>query len=77
MTSGWQWHHDLTPIPLDVEAMVAMLEGRHGSWAADVAEFFSTLHGLKGDPGRSWVWATVAERVRQRAELRHGSAGLE
>ena len=23
-------------------------------WAADVAEFFSTLHSLKGDAGRSW-----------------------
>ena len=39
--------------------MVAVLEGRHGCWAADVAEFFSTMHSLKGDAGRSWAWAGV------------------
>ena len=52
--------------------MVAVLEGRHGSLAADVAEFFSTLHSLKGDAGRSWAWAGVAEMVRRRAEARMG-----
>jgi hypothetical protein len=74
MRSGWQFSQDLTPTPNEVEAMVAVLEGRHGVWAADVAEFFSTLHSHKGDAGRSWAWATVAERVRQRAELRHAAA---
>ncbi len=52
MASGWQFHEDTTPTPGEVEAMVAVLEGRHGAWAADVAEFFSTLHSLKGDAGR-------------------------
>ena len=52
--------------------MVAVLEGRHGAWAADVAEFFSTLHSLKGDAGRSWAWAGVAEMVRRKAEARLG-----
>jgi len=52
--------------------MVAVLEGRHGAWAADVAEFFSTAHSLKGDAGRSWAWAGVAEMVRRRAEARLG-----
>jgi hypothetical protein len=52
--------------------MVAVLEGRHGDWAADVAEFFSTLHSLKGDAGRSWAWAGVAEMVRRNAEARLG-----
>jgi hypothetical protein len=50
--------------------MVAVLEGKHGDLAADVAEFFSTLHSLKGDAGRSWAWAGVAEMVRRRAEAR-------
>lgn len=50
--------------------MVAVLEGRHGAWAADVAEFFSTLHSLKGDAGRSWAWAGVADMVRRKAEAR-------
>ncbi len=50
--------------------MVSVLEGRHGIWAADVAEFFSTFHSLKGDAGRSWAWAGVAEVARRRAEAR-------
>ena len=50
--------------------MVVVLEGRHGIWAADIAEFFSTLHSLKGDAGHSWAWANVAERVRHRSQAR-------
>jgi hypothetical protein len=50
--------------------MVAVLEGRHGAWAAEVADFFSTFHSLKGDAGRSWAWAGVAELARRRAEAR-------
>ena len=41
--------------------MVEALEGRHGQLAADVADFFSTLHTLRGDAGRAWAWAGVAE----------------
>jgi hypothetical protein len=70
MTSGWLFEEDATPNPGEIEAMVAVLEGRHGVWAADVAEFFSTLHSLKGDAGRSWAWAGVAEMVRRKAEAR-------
>jgi hypothetical protein len=70
MISGWHFRADATPTPSEVDAMVAVLEGRHGIWAADVAEFFSTLHSLKGDAGRSWAWASVADRVRHRAEAR-------
>jgi len=61
---------DVTPTPGEVEAMVSVLEGRHGVWADDVAEFFSTFHSLKGDAGRSWAWAGVAEVARRRAEAR-------
>lgn len=70
MASGWHFHEDTTPTPGEVEAMVAVLEGRHGAWAADVAEFFATLHSLKGDVGRSWAWAGVAEMARRKAEAR-------
>ena len=70
MNSARHIRVDSTPTPIEVDAMVAVLEGRHGVWAADVAEFFSTLHSLKGDAGRSWAWANVAERVRHRCELR-------
>ena len=54
--------------------MVDVLEGRHGALAADVAEFFSTMHSLKGDAGRSWAWTGVADRVRRRAEARQVEA---
>ncbi|HET6925652.1 MAG TPA: hypothetical protein VFI48_02175, partial [Hyphomicrobiaceae bacterium] len=70
MTSGWHFQDDATPTPGEVEAMVAVLEGRHGVLAAEVAEFFSTLHSLKGDAGRSWAWAGVAELVRRRVAAR-------
>jgi hypothetical protein len=76
MNSGRHFSVDSTPTPIEVDAMVAVLEGRHGVWAADVAEFFSTLHSLKGDAGRSWAWANVAERVRQRSELRQQELGV-
>ena len=61
---------DMTPTPAELESMVCVLEGRHGAWAADVAEFFATFHSLKGDAGRSWAWAGVAELARHRAEVR-------
>lgn len=70
MTAGKHPQDDVTPTPGEVEAMVSVLEGRHGVWAADVAEFFSTFHRLKGDAGRSWAWAGVAEVARRRAEAR-------
>jgi hypothetical protein len=70
MDPGRHFRVDSTPTPIEIDAMVAVLEGRHGIWAADVAEFFSTLHSLKGDAGRSWAWANVADRVRYRCEVR-------
>jgi hypothetical protein len=66
MAGPWHPEDDATPTPRDVEHMVGALEGRHGTHAADVADFFSTLHALKGDAGRSWAWAGVAQAVRQR-----------
>ena len=70
MNLGRHSRVDSTPTPIEIDAMVAVLEGRHGIWAAEVAEFFSTLHSLKGDAGRSWAWAGVAELVRRRVAAR-------
>jgi hypothetical protein len=70
MATGMHPQDDVTPTPGEVEAMVSVLEGRHGIWAAEVAEFFSTFHSLKGDAGRSGAWAGVAEVARRRAEAR-------
>lgn len=50
--------------------MVEVLEGRHGHHAAGIADFFSTMHAMKGDAGRSWAWAGVAEAVRRRSKIR-------
>ena len=70
IASTWHPDEDATPTPRDVEFMAAPLEGRHGMFAAEVAEFFSTLHSDRGDAGRSWAWAGVAELVRQRERKR-------
>jgi hypothetical protein len=67
---SWNADNDATPTPGDVLVMVEILEGQHGAFAADVADFFSTLHSLRGDAGRSWAWAGVAEMVRQRVRER-------
>jgi hypothetical protein len=50
----------------EFEAMATVLEARHGLHAAEVAEFFASLHVDKGDEPRSLAWADVADRVRQR-----------
>jgi hypothetical protein len=70
MTASWHPDADATPTPQDVTTMVETLEGQHGPHAAGIAEFFATMHALKGDAGRSWAWAGVAEAVRRRADAR-------
>ena len=69
-TETWHPETDTTPTPREVESMAEVLEGRHGVHAADVADFFSTMHGLEGDAGRCWAWAGVGEMLRRRAEDR-------
>jgi hypothetical protein len=64
-----------TPTPGEVEAVAAALEARHGVHAAEVADFFSALHGRHGDTGRCWAWAGVAEVVRQRQRERLSAIG--
>jgi hypothetical protein len=54
----------------EFEAMATVLEARHGLLAAEVADFFVTLHVENGDESRSYAWADVAERVRQRQQDR-------
>ena len=70
---AWHPDGDTTPTPREVEAMAEVLEGRHGIHAADVADFFSTMHSLRGDAGRCWAWAGVAETVKARTEARCGA----
>lgn len=70
MSLNWHPDEDVTPTPREVDTMASVLEGRHGRHAADVAEFFSSLHSQNGDAGRCWAWAGVAEKVRQRERQR-------
>lgn len=75
MAIGWHPDEDATPTPGEVETMAAVLEGRHGVLAAEVAEFFSELHSRSGDAGRCWAWAGVAETVRRREKMRDQAGG--
>ena len=70
MPQRWHPDEDVTPTPREVGEMASVLEGRHGLFAADVAEFFSAQHALGGDAGRSWAWAGVAETIRHREKMR-------
>ncbi len=70
MPQPWHPDEDATPTPREVGEMACVLEGRHGHYAAEVADFFSTQHALGGDAGRSWAWAGVAETIRQRTKRR-------
>lgn len=74
MSTTFETDQDITPTPAEVESMATLLEGVHGNFAAEVAEFFSTKHSIDGDAGRSWAWAGVAERVRIRTRQRMSSA---
>lgn len=67
---SWPAGDDVTPTPRDVQAMACVLEGRHGYFAAEVADFFSTYHSQYGDAGRSWAWAGVAQTIRKREKAR-------
>jgi hypothetical protein len=57
--------HDPSALP-DAEFMAVVLEGRHGAFAAEVADFFALLHRQLGDPDRSHAWGGVARTVRRR-----------
>ncbi len=59
-------HNDSLSTLQDADLMAVVLEGRHGAFAAEVAEFFSLLHRQIGDASRSKAWGGVARRVRRR-----------
>lgn len=70
MVSGWHFKGAQTPSQGEVEAMAAVLEGRHGVRAAEVAEFLAMAHSLKGDRERGTAWNGVADVVRRKTEER-------
>lgn len=52
------------------QAMALILEGKHGQHAAEVAEFFASVHQELGDEARATAWTTVAGIVRARETAR-------
>jgi len=70
LRATWDAQTDLTPTPRNVGAMAEVLEGKYGSLAAEIADFFAIYHGEKGDAGRAWAWSGVAELVRNRERAR-------
>ncbi len=66
----WEPEADATPTLRDVRFMAEVLEGRHGTLAAEIADFFAAYHTERGDAGRSWAWNGVAELVRTRERER-------
>jgi hypothetical protein len=65
MPSPPRKNEDPSVLP-DAELMAVVLEGRHGSHAAEVADFFCLLHRQLGDASRSQAWGGVARTVRRR-----------
>jgi len=64
MASVWQSYRAV--VDQDSEIMATILEAKCGQYAAQVADFFASLHDEKGDTDCSGAWACVAERVRTR-----------
>ena len=70
MSQTWQPHVDATPTPAEVDMMAAVLEGRHGVHAEQVAQFLVDWNAHNGDTSRSWAWTAVTECVRKRTSQR-------
>ncbi len=64
------WQHSQATTEQGPEIMAIVLEAQHGLYAAEVAEFFASLHTKRGDKRRSRAWASVAERIRFRERER-------
>lgn len=69
----WQQGESATPFVIEAERLAATLEARHGVFAADIAEFFSELHAIKGNVSRAYGWAGVADVIRERTRERTDS----
>ncbi len=68
MPSNWQYSQATTGQEREIMAIV--LEAQHGLYAAEVADFFASLHTKRSDESRSRAWASVAERIRSRERER-------
>ena len=66
------WHPDESaPAEAsEIELMASVLEGRHGAFAAEIAEFLAASHRQTSDGQRMRAWSRVAEVVRDRLRTR-------
>jgi len=64
------WQHSQASTEQGPEIMAIVLEAKHGLHAAEVADFFASLHTKRGDKSRSRAWASVAKRIRTREQER-------
>lgn len=76
MSTMWHPDTDVTPTTGEVDMMAAVLEGRHGVHAETVAQFLTDWNAHNGDAPRSWAWAAVATKVRERMSDRVGGDAL-
>lgn len=70
MAVCWNPDEEAAQAPRELERMAAVLEGRHGVLAGDVADFFAALNAQRGDSAGSWAWTAVGDRVRSRCKAR-------
>ena len=70
LRARWDSEADFSLAPRDVCAMAEVLEGLHGTLAAEIADFFAVYHGKRGDEGRACAWSGVADLVRRRERAR-------
>lgn len=75
-SNGGPKHTDMTPLPGEVDLMAIVLEGRHGTHAKAVADFFVEANAQSGDAPRAWAWLGVVRRLQERAEARIKGADL-
>lgn len=66
MSVQWSPDQGVSADAAEIDTMASVLEARHGALASEIAEFFASLHGHKGDAPRSWAWNVVAETIRRR-----------
>lgn len=67
---------EVTPLPGEVDLMAIVLEGRHGTHARAVADFFAEANAQNGDAPRAWAWLGVVRRLQERAEARIGGKDI-
>ncbi len=70
MATRWHPEDGEVASPAEIQVMASVLEGRHGVWAGEIADFLADAHRQANDAVRGRAWATVAQTVRIRERQR-------